>query len=394
MELNNKQEQGLKIAVARYKLKEPYTVISGYAGTGKSTLIKFIVEALDLDPRFDVAYLAYTGKAANVLKNKGCPNAVTAHKFLYWAKMLPNGKYCYGLKKKLDIRPKLIVVDEISMLPKNMWEDLLKFHIHVIACGDPGQLPPINANENNHVLDKPHIFLDEIMRQAKESEIIRLTMEIREGKPLTPYKGQEVLILEKKDLNQGMLLWADQILCATNNKRNEINNCIRNILGYEEEPTKEDKLICLHNEWDILSNQENPLTNGIIGNLLNCSLKKINYIPKNVGVNNLEILLTDIKTEDKEIFSNLAIDYKLLKTGSPTLTPQQLFTLIKSKKYMGPIPLEFAYGYAITTWKAQGSEWKKVLLLEESFPTNLILKKQFLYTSATRATEKLIIIKK
>jgi len=394
LNLTHKQEQGLKIAVARYKMKEPYTIISGYAGTGKSTLIKFIVEALNLEPSVDVTYLAYTGKAANVLKNKGCPNAITAHKFLYWAKMMPNGKYCYGLKKSLDRRPKLIVVDEISMLPKKMWEDLLRLRIHVIGCGDPGQLPPINADENNHVLDNPHIFLDEIMRQAKESEIIRLTMDIREGKPLVPYKGEEVLILEKKDLNQGMLLWADQILCATNNKRNEINNLIRKILGYDEMPSKEDKLICLHNEWDILSNQENPLTNGVIGNLINSSLKKINFLPKNIGVNNIEVMLTDIKTDDGEIFYNLPIDYKLLTQGQSTLTPQQLFKLVKSSRYMGPIPLEFAYGYAITTWKAQGSEWNKVLLLEENFPTHLILKKQFLYTSATRAAEKLIIVKK
>ena len=62
MELTRKQEEGLRIAVERYHQNEPYTVIAGYAGTGKSTLIKFIISALDINPE-RVAYIAYTGKA-------------------------------------------------------------------------------------------------------------------------------------------------------------------------------------------------------------------------------------------------------------------------------------------------------------------------------------------
>ena len=69
MILTAKQEQGLKIAVERYNNHEPYTIIAGYAGVGKSTLIRFIISALNL-PREQVAYIAYTGKAAQVLRNK------------------------------------------------------------------------------------------------------------------------------------------------------------------------------------------------------------------------------------------------------------------------------------------------------------------------------------
>ena len=61
------------MAINRYNLGMSYTVISGYAGSGKSTLVRFIVDALGFDED-DVAYVAYTGKAANVLKNKGCKN--------------------------------------------------------------------------------------------------------------------------------------------------------------------------------------------------------------------------------------------------------------------------------------------------------------------------------
>ena len=69
------------------------------------------------------------------------------------------------------------------MLPTDMWNLLLSHHIYILACGDPEQLPPINPKDNNHVLDNPHVFLDEIMRQAQESEIIRLSMHVREGHP-------------------------------------------------------------------------------------------------------------------------------------------------------------------------------------------------------------------
>ena len=136
MILTNKQEEGLKIAVSRYKNHEAYTTISGYAGTGKSTLIKFIIAALGLEPE-QVCYVAYTGKAAQVLKQKGCPNPFTAHKLLYKAKPMPNGTFKFEPKLALDEGLKVIIVDEVSMLPKEMWLRLLSHHIHVIACGDP-----------------------------------------------------------------------------------------------------------------------------------------------------------------------------------------------------------------------------------------------------------------
>ena len=137
MILNNKQEEGLKIAVARYREHEPWTCISGYAGSGKSTLVTFIIAALGLDPN-DVAYCAFTGKAANVLKQKGCPNPTTAHKLLYRSKPLPNGNYVHEPRDVLEAPYKLIVVDEVSMLPKDMWELLLKHRVPILACGDPG----------------------------------------------------------------------------------------------------------------------------------------------------------------------------------------------------------------------------------------------------------------
>ena len=66
MELTRKQEEGLKIAIDRHRAGEKYTVIAGYAGTGKSTLVRFIIDALDVEEGY-VAYTSFTGKAAEVL---------------------------------------------------------------------------------------------------------------------------------------------------------------------------------------------------------------------------------------------------------------------------------------------------------------------------------------
>ena len=82
MELTNKQDQGLNETITRYKAGEKYVVISGYAGSGKTTLVKFIINALDVDED-KVAYAAFTGKAAEVLRKKGNKNAMTLHRLLY-----------------------------------------------------------------------------------------------------------------------------------------------------------------------------------------------------------------------------------------------------------------------------------------------------------------------
>lgn len=137
MILTNKQEQALRECLRRYKSGELYTVIAGYAGVGKTTLINFIISVLDLD-EMQVAYIAYTGKAAQVLRNKGCFNAMTAHRLLYKSIQKSDGSFIHIPLDSLPMGLKLIVVDEVSMLPKPMWDLLLSHRIHVLAAGDPG----------------------------------------------------------------------------------------------------------------------------------------------------------------------------------------------------------------------------------------------------------------
>ena len=92
MILTTKQEEGIREVVTRCKNHDKYVTISGFTGTGKSTLVKVAIEALKVNPS-DVAYATFTGKAAEVLRKKGNPGAITLHKLLYDHFPLPTGGY-------------------------------------------------------------------------------------------------------------------------------------------------------------------------------------------------------------------------------------------------------------------------------------------------------------
>ena len=134
--LTEDQKKGLDIAVKRYNDNERYTTIAGFAGVGKSTTVKFIVEALGLNPEEDVAFATPTGKAAQVLSCMGNKNVQTIHKLLY--KWHPNGDGTFTREKVNFLPYKLVVCDEVSMIDKEMINDLLE-HIetHIIFLGDP-----------------------------------------------------------------------------------------------------------------------------------------------------------------------------------------------------------------------------------------------------------------
>lgn len=391
MELNEKQKEGLKIAVDRHKAGEKYTVISGFAGTGKTTLVKFIINELDVDES-KVAYVSFTGKAAEVLRKKGNPNAMTLHKLLYDSIPRAAGGFYRKPKPKLDYT--IIVVDEISMVPKELVDLLFKHKVYIICLGDPFQLPPINKNEDNHLLDKPHIFLDEIMRQEAESEIIQLTMKIRNGEPIDYFKGEQVQVIPKSEVNTGMLLWADQILTATNQQRLSVNTQVRTLLGRGPEPEDEDKIICLRNYWDDFNTTGDPLVNGTIGTVKN-PFRTWRELPSFVksDIKKFDVICADFIGDDGT-YESIDIDRMMIMTGMKCCDWRLSYRLGQLKpKYGDIVPKEFAYGYAITCHKAQGSEWEKVLVLEESFPFDKEEHARWLYTACTRASDKLILVR-
>ena len=104
------------------------------------------------------------------------------------------------------------------------------------------------------------------------------------------------------------------------------------------------------------------------------------------------VLFADIETTN-DTYREVGIDYTALTTGEKFFTPKQEY-LIRRNKENPDLPIEFNFGYAITGHRAQGSQWDKVLVLEESFPFDKIEHARWIYTTVTRAIEKLTLILK
>ena len=391
MILTKKQEQGLSLCIEKYLNNERYCVISGYAGAGKSTLVKVIVQNLPgIDPEEDVVYACFTGKAAQVLLKKGNKNVTTLHKLLYESIPKPDGTFFR--KPKTDIEYKIVVVDEVSMAPRNLMELLFKHDVFIIALGDPFQLPPVDKNQDNGLLNNSDIFLDEIMRQSLDSEIIQLSMKIRNYESMDYFKGHDVIVMSKSDLNTGVLQWADQILVGTNATRVSINNQMRDLLGRGTKPENGDKVICLRNYWDNFATNDDPLVNGTIGYIDNV-YETYNKTPYWAGGDIIKVLMADFISDSNANFGILQMDEQEILTGQRCLDYKKIYRLMSNWKTKHLVPMEFTYGYAITGHKSQGSEWDKVLVLEERFPFEKEEHARWLYTCVTRASSKLVLVR-
>lgn len=379
MILTNGQEKGLKVAIERYRHKEPYTVIAGPAGSGKSSLVRFIIDALDL-PEDKVVYITYTGKASLVLRNKGCSNAITAHKLLYHAKEKPDGTFEFKPKKHLDYDYKIIVLDECSMLPEDMWTLLLSHKVHVIALGDKEQLPPVDGDSK--ILDNPHVILDEVVRQALDSPIIRLSVDIRKGKWLEYGGPKECRVMPPERVSDKLLMGADQVLCGKNITRHCLNERLRKIKfgdQYANKPLEGDKIICLKNDWGTLADNEEPLINGMVGVLNNIKLEDGRlYKPA---------MTADFTSNNNGLYKDLRMDYKIFTEKETTVNKDNWMMYPKNARAH-----EFDYAYAVTVHKYQGSEAEKVVVYDE-WLGDRDFHRRWLYTAVTRSSKMLVVVK-
>ena len=227
------------------------------------------------------------------------------------------------------------------------------------------------------------------MRQAEDSEIIRLSADIRAGKKLYPYHGESINIVPSSDFSDGMLSWADQVICGKNITRFTLNDYMRaNIWGeeYINGPIVGDKIICLKNNWNKITQAGEALVNGTIG-----TLTSLNKMPNPFLGTRAIISFAPEEYDDHDLidteFHDLLIDWKLITTHEPTLNKTNFMTFPKFLR-----PEQFDYGYCITAHKSQGSEYSKVLVIEE------ILKatehSRWLYTAVTRAADKLTLVLK
>ena len=400
MILTTKQSEGLETIINRYKNNERYTTIAGYAGTGKTTLIRIAMEALGMKEE-DVGYAAPTGKAAIVMRHMGNENATTIHRTLYDWFPRSNGKFYRKRKEWLPY--KIVVVDEVSMITQEFIDELARHkETHCIFLGDPFQLPCIDK-DGNHLLDSPHVFLDEVMRQSIDNDIIDMTMSLRQMKGLPDHDGINYKLLTYDEVRTGVYGWADQVICATNAERIELNKRISAFHHFTPGKVEEgQKVICNRNYWDIISVNGEPLVNGTIGTIVNLYEDDVPILPRfGFPFKSVRHVVADLMVDD-DLFVNLHFDKNQLTTGIPTFQLGYERENI-DKWYSGewaiahglrnPVALNAELGWAITCHKAQGSQYNKVLVYENKFPYSREEHARWLYTAATRPIDKLTLVR-
>src|SRR5690242_9806509 len=184
----------------------------GYAGTGKTTLARHIADEAD----GEVKFAAFTGKAASVMRGKGCHGASTIHGLIYRARESGEEIPSFDLWDEAPAsKASLIIIDECSMVDEELGRDLMSFGVPVLVLGDPAQLPPIQGG-GFFTNAQPDAMLTEVHRQAQDDPIVRLSMDIREGNEIALGDYGESQVVAKSKLDPERVMAADQILVGRN----------------------------------------------------------------------------------------------------------------------------------------------------------------------------------
>jgi len=394
--------------------------IDGFAGTGKTTVVTHIVKELNLKQASDgerygdVLYAAFTGKAALVMTRKGTP-ASTIHSLIYRVsdaspreierlkneiaevraslfKLTPSEKtFAESRLRRLEMRlrdahkpsfvlngdsplrsAKLLVLDEVSMVGREMAQDLLSFGKPILVLGDPGQLPPIQG-PGAFTDGPPDIMLTDIHRQAQESAIIKLATMARLGDYI-PYGMHDEFVakLRRDDLSPAQLLKGGQVICGRNNTRLWLNSIMKTAAGYSAvyPEGRGEKIICLKNRHDL------GIVNGMFLNL------------SDIREEDPLSFSAEMRTEDGDVIAGRHSFYKghfddhvQLDKDRPMRDWQNIKRLV-----------ETVWGYAITCHKAQGSQWENVIVYDDHLGQTVEDQRRWLYTAITRAEKGLVIL--
>lgn len=413
MNLSHQQSEAVAAILRWYKIRPSRVFrLFGYAGTGKTTI------AIEIAKQIGgvVMFAAYTGKAASVMRAKGCAGATTIHRLIYRPRVqyvdhirhmetkladliqelkdaglslagLENHpeikkqreeiqverakarKPNFDLNEEADVtRANLIIIDEASMVGAELGGDLLSFGIPILVLGDPAQLPPI-GDTGMFTNCEPDFMLTEIHRQAEGSPIIQLATAAREKRRLRTGRYGSSAVIKKRDLTPGLALEHDQILVGRNATRRATNMRVRELYGMENLLTIGEKVVCLRNNHDL--------------GLLNGTQWSVTQLYS--GAPYHDIVLMQVRNPDApedEEGSHLDVEaHTHYFEGRADELP--LWDKLDAE--------EFDYGYALTTHKAQGSQWNKVLLIDESYCFSRD-KHKWLYTAITRAAESITIV--
>jgi exodeoxyribonuclease-5 len=372
-------------------------VLKGYAGTGKTTMLRVIAKVLG-----DVAIITPTGKAAQRVMEATGLEASTIHRWMYTPRENKRTReVIYELKKTEEYeRPDsgLVIIDEASMVDQALWEDIQEvcglLNCNILAVGDPFQLPPVSkaGSEPFSVLAPGFgdmvAELTEVLRQAQDSPIIRASMHLRAGRVLEASLELRSVGADKL-LEEAASTYGKQgaVICYKNDTRHYINRQIRQSLGYGDDLMPGEPLLVIKNNkdhgrfngevvqfrgWDYLSKQAYTVYD---------RNTKLNY-KSEYGRANIE----------GESGNQVVLAVRQLLGELDKVHPAGIEDVAK-KNVSGAPFMHANLGYTLTCHKAQGSEWPSVLVLVESLVNpDHVDGRRWLYTAVTRASKDVALV--
>jgi len=349
--------------------------MGGYGGTGKTTSLGEAVRLFRKESKdyVKIAFACFTGKASQVLHEKLTNVGAlddgdycgTIHRLIYRPSFDSKGRIT-GWRPVDSLDCDLIVVDEASMVNRNLFDDLRGYQKPILAVGDHGQLPPIKGDFN--LMDNPEIRLEKIHRQVENDPIIKMSIMARQDGhiPVGEYGPHARKITDREILNKIDNPDDVMVICGYNRSRVTMNQIIRYRTNrLSPHPIVGDKLICLRN------NSEAGIFNGMLGVVEELEEHTDNTYWVRLDMGDFPYC--------GEIFKD--------QFNQPT-------TISKVPGWTRNKPIDlFDYGYAMTCWKAQGGEHRRVIVFEQrNKHMTDDLWKRWLYTSISRATERLIVV--
>lgn len=411
--------QGLR----EYKDEPRICVLAGFAGAGKTYLIQFIPQEMKGMPMM----VAPTGKAASRIKDLTGLTASTIHSWIYSAREDQWGEVSYSLKEPNQIKAgevPLLVCDEASMVGEDLWEDIYStccaLHMNILLIGDPFQLPPVQEKGSDDTprqgpefnLMSPdfqsneRLVLTEILRQAQESPIIRASMMVRDGgvakavMALPRIKPAELAQRAAENYRKGGVTLAHK-----NATRLSLNQRIRSQLDLPqgEIVAGEPLLVIQNNIRAQIYNGDTPIFQTWVEGPgaphdLKDPIRKESARGSfgKARVQGQEVMLCPERTfgQLEQIRNAVFVKRVAAVYGTGALDPEDLrgMSAEEINENLGPPFLDTNLGYVLTVHKAQGSEWKNVVIcLESSVPMKKEEGLRWMYTAITRARDSVSV---
>lgn len=387
MQWTKGQESALQMA-AELRTQDAGAVgtLIGYAGTGKTTVIK------EIAAQGKTMLLAPTGKAALRIEEATGFSASTIHRWLYRPFEDDEGdvhfsRYPAKSDYFAETAGDLIVIDEASMVGDRLWEDLITVarenRNRILVVGDDYQLPPIESSWNALQFDSGAFStrLNEIVRQALDSPIVAAATGIREGVPI-PQALLRLPVFRGRDVQHEAVKCARAnapILVYTNTMRRNLNTWLRKRLGLPTQLVEGEPLLVLLNNYECgVFNGEIVSFGSWIEPLGSFSAQvKLKHKTVTVPLGLAEVKIGGDSKEVALAFTREAIPSAWLREAAQEAAYEAFLREITF--------LHCDLGYVLTCHKAQGSEWPHVLvMLEPQVYQTASGGRRWIYTALTR----------